>query len=63
MNPAEDEVGGFASAPEIPPALDDSFVVPEDLKTSARSSNPGDRPDEEFEAKCLCPTNVPDTVE
>ena len=61
--PAEDEVSGFASAPEIPPTFDDSFVVPEDLKTSARTSNPGDHPDEEFEAECFCPTDVTEAIE
>ena len=62
MDTAEDEVGGLVLAPEIPPTLDDSFVVAENFKASASASNPGDRLDEELKTECLCPADVSEPI-
>lgn len=62
MDTTEDEVGGFILAPEIPPPLNDPFIVTEDFKASARTSNPGDCLDEEFKTECLCPANVSEPI-
>jgi hypothetical protein len=59
----EDEVGGLVFASEVPPSLDDSFVITVYLKTSARASKPGDCTDEKFETDGLGPTDVTGTVQ
>ena len=55
-------VCGSIPAPEIPPTFNNSLVVTVDPKVSARASNPGDHPNEEFKANGFCPSNVSGTI-
>lgn len=63
MNSSKDEVCGLVLASEIPPSLDDSFVIAVDFKASARASKPGDCPDEELKPDGFCSTNVASSVQ
>ena len=62
MNPAENEVCGLVFASEVPPSLNDPFVISVYFKASARASKPGDCPNEELETNGLCPSNVSSSI-
>ena len=59
MNVLEDFVCGLVLASGLPPTLDDTSVVTEDLEVSVSGSRWGESEDEDPEANCLCPANFP----
>ena len=55
----EDVVGGPVSTPAFPPTFDNPHVVAENLDMGTSWSRGGKSEDEEQEADCPCPANVP----
>jgi len=55
----EDDICLSITAPSFPPTLDDASIVTEEPKVLARLTKREDSKDEELEANCFGPPNVP----
>ena len=58
VNSTKNSVSGSVFTSEIPPSLDNPFVITVDLKVPANKSKPGDRLDKELETDGFCPSDV-----